>query len=125
MRNRHLASDGELFLRTVDICGHRFLAYHGHGIRMYQSIALYGIAQRIVRWMGTQSRRPDRRRLPRPPPLLRPVAGEREDGVPDRLAGDRRQLGLVELGLEDSPRWWLLGVGDRYPVTCKYALGPL
>jgi len=29
---------------------------------------------------------------------------------------------LEQLGLEDSPRWWLLGASDHRAVTWEYAL---
>jgi len=43
------------FLRVFKVNNTGILLYHGHGIRMYQSIPRYGIVQRIMRWSTTEA----------------------------------------------------------------------
>lgn len=37
---------------VADICGKRFLLYHGTGIKVYQRIPLYGIMTKAVNWLA-------------------------------------------------------------------------
>lgn len=37
---------------TVEVCGHRFLLYHGTGIKIYQRIPLYGVMTKSVNWLA-------------------------------------------------------------------------
>lgn len=41
---------GDVFMRKFQVDNHNILLYHGHTIRMYQTIPYYGISQRVMRW---------------------------------------------------------------------------
>lgn len=118
----HMPGDGELFLRKVDLRGHRYLLYHGHGIRMYQSIAWYGITQRVMRWMTTASIGPvDVACFGHFHHCgCMPVNSKTVFLTGTPVTDD--QWALTDLGLEDTPRWWFFGAGDERPVTWEYRL---
>ena len=117
----HYAQEGlDPFLRVVEVRGHRFLLYHGHGVRMYQSVPWYGLAQRALRWRAT---------------LGEFVAlccghfhtyGEMDvNGIRIFLTGtpvtDDTWV-LQSLGGKNANRWHLFGVGQHRPVTWQFAL---
>lgn len=115
-------SHEEPFIRRVDLRGHTGVLYHGHGIRMYQQIPWYGIAQRVMRWSTTQA-----------------LGGfdvaymghfhqsglQYVNRIPVLLSGTHAtddEWALQYLGLEAVPRWWLHGVSDHRIITWMYPL---
>lgn len=113
--------DGEdPFLRFVSIRGHRFLLYHGHAIRMYQTIAWYGLTQRMLRWQTVFG------------PFAALLCGHFHTFGEMDINGTRilltgtlvtdDQWTVQTLGLAAANRWHLFGVGDRRPITWRFDL---
>jgi predicted phosphodiesterase len=124
----HLAGTGigvgygedDPFMRILEVRGHRFLLYHGHAIRMYQTIPWYGLMQRMLRWRTA----------------LGPFAalccghfhafGEMDvNGTRLLLTGTLvtdDQWALQTLGLNSANRWHLFGVGDKRAITWRFDL---
>lgn len=116
------ATNADVFIRIVDVRGHRFLLYHGHDIPMYMKKPYYSITERVKSWAVTRS-----------------LAGF---GI--ATMGHFHQLGrdsandidilttgtmktndswaLRRLGAESPARWWFFGVNDDYPITWSFAL---
>jgi len=115
-------TEGDPFIRMIDIRGHRYLLHHGHLVRSYMGVPWYGISRRLMSWATTTS-----------------LAG-----FDVAMFGHFHQLGdwhvnalrflstgtivtgddwaLQALGAESPPAWWLFGVGDDRPVTWQFAL---
>lgn len=108
------------FLRVVRIRGHRYLLYHGHGIRMYQGIPWYGIQQRLMRWNTTK-------RLSGFDVAMfghfhysgtMPINRIHTMLTGTMITDD--EWALQELGWESVNSWHLFGVSDKRPVTWHF-----
>ena len=108
------------FLRFMEVRRHRFLLYHGHAIRMYQTIAWYGLTMRMLRWQAA---------LGAFSALLcghfhsfgeMEINGRRVLLTGTLVTDD--QWVLQTLGLNASNRWHLFGVGDKRPITWRFDL---
>lgn len=117
----HYAQEGlDPFLRVVTVRGHRYVLYHGHGVRMYQSIPWYGLAQRVLRWRAVLGE------------FAALCCGHFHTYGEMEIAGTRVLLTgtpvtdddwvLQALGGRNSNRWHLFGVGDSRPITWQFAL---
>ena len=114
-------SGDNIWIAKFSIYKHSYLMYHGHGIRMYQSIPWYGISQRMLRWNATSLA-----------PFAAMLSGHFHvcgdmsfNRLRSFLSGTpvlRDQWALTELGLESESEWWLLGVDEKRPVTWQERL---
>ena len=112
---------GDPFIRKVGVRGHRYLMYHGHGVRMYQQIPWYGITQRILRWNNSSLA-----------PFDAALFGHfhtagmfpinRIRAVLSGTAVKKDQWALQELGLESESLWWFFGVNEKHPITWQEQL---
>jgi predicted phosphodiesterase len=108
------------FLRMVTVRKHRFLLYHGHGVRMYQGVPWYGLAQRVLRWRAVMGE------------FAALCCGHFHAYGDMDIAGTRVLLTgtpvtddswvLQVLGGQNANRWHLFGVGDRRPITWQFGL---
>ena len=108
------------FLRFMDVRRHRFLLYHGHSIRMYQTIAWYGLTMRMLRWQAALGS------------FSAMLCGHFHSFGEMEINGRRvlltgtlvtdDQWALQTLGLNASNRWHLFGVGNTRPITWRFDL---
>jgi hypothetical protein len=106
-----------LFLRTFEVRGHRYLLYHGHGVKMYQGIPWYGIQNRVLRWSTTEQ-------LGGFEAVMMghfhttgfSVVNQIKTFLSGTLvSGD--DFPLESLGFESANSWWLFGVSRKRAVT--------
>lgn len=111
-----------VFLHKVVIRGHTYLMFHGHTIKMYQTIPWYGIMQRALRWSTTRALAPfDVLTLGH----FHTVGSQEINNVSAMMSGtmvDNDEWALTELGLQSQTKWWLFGVSDHYTITWQYRL---
>lgn len=109
------------FIRRIELRGHHYLMYHGHGIRMYQTIPWYGVTQRTLKWLNSSLAPFEAVLLGHFHtcgmfPINRTMAVL--SGTP--ISDD--EWALQELGMESAPRWWLLGVSDHRANTWGFRI---
>lgn len=109
-------------VQPVVIRGHKFLLYHGHGVKGYQGIPFYGLRQRGLNWQSTAE-----------------YGGFRVLHVGHfhtfgRMNHNRFTIMLNgtmvsddewardELGYESDAIWHLHGVSDERPITWDFGL---
>lgn len=109
-------------VHVEDIRGHRFLFYHGDGVKGYQGIPFYGLRQRALNWRSTK------------------VYGDfqvlhvghfhsfgqmRHNDITIQLNGTMvsgDQWALDELGYESEQLWHFHGVSDERAITFDFAI---
>lgn len=114
-------TDGDPFVRKVDVRGHRFLLYHGHDVRSYSNIPWYGIMLRLVRWFSSSMGPFDVALFGH----FHTIGFWRLNGIRVMLSGTAvsgDEWGLRSFGLESACSTWFWGTSDRYAITWQYAL---
>lgn len=111
-----------LWIRNVKVRDHRFLLYHGHTIRSFANIPLYGIMNRVGRWATTREyggfdafacghfHTCSYHQLNRIEIFLNGTA----------VTGD--DWALEGLGYQSSNSWWFCGSSDNHTTTFKFPL---
>lgn len=109
-------------IKVVDVRGHGYLLYHGHGIKSFGNIPFYGMMKRLLMWTSTKT-------IPRFDVAL---MGHFHSGgkwtinsfdlmMNGTMVTDD-EWALQELGWESANRWWFFGISNSRPITFSYEI---
>jgi hypothetical protein len=112
---------GDLFIRRITVRGHRYLAFHGHSIRLFQQIPWYGITQRVMRWHNSSLAPFDTVLMGHFHTCQMVTANKVRIFLTGTPVTDD-EWALQILGMEGSPRWWLVGISDHHPITWQFTV---
>lgn len=105
-----------------EIRGHRFLLYHGDGVKGYQGIPFYGLRQRALNWRSTATYG-DFRVLH--VGHFHSFGRMQHNDITIMLNGTMvsdDQWALDELGYESQQAWHFHGVSDERPITFDFGI---
>lgn len=116
------AEDCDPFLRVFRTYGHGYLAYHGNGIPMYQSIPWYGIQTRALRWLSAKCLESwDVATFGHFHSCGYWTFNRLQVFCTGTMASND-EWALERFGWESSAAWWLFGASHKRPVTWQFKM---
>jgi DNA polymerase II small subunit/DNA polymerase delta subunit B len=118
----NIGSEGNPFLRKIQVRKHKYLLYHGHEIRTFSNIPWYGMMLRLLRWNTTK------RLAPFDVVLMGHFHSwgvwqiNRVKLFCNGTFVSDDEWALQTFGWESANKTWLFGVSDHRPVTWQFGL---
>jgi predicted phosphodiesterase len=109
-------------VRAFMVRGHKFLLYHGHGIKSYMGIPFYGVRQRMLNWNSTDEYGGFRVLHIGHFHSFGRMQHNRLTAMLNGTMVSGDGWALNQLGYESAQLWHLHGVSEERPITFDFGV---